>query len=81
MLQTSFTFNSNFPHLMFELSKKILEKVSFDRSLFQKELKKAYKWLKQDERMMLRMWCLTTFGAQYREVILEVFKTVTNTKS
>jgi hypothetical protein len=62
---------------MFELSKKILQKVSFDRSLFQKELTKAYKWVKHDERLMLKVWCLTTFGTQYREVIHQVFKTVT----
>lgn len=64
---------------MFELSKKILEKVSFDRSLFRKELKKAVQWVKQEERLMLKVWCLATFGTQYREIILQVFKTVTKT--
>lgn len=64
---------------MFELSKKILENVSFDRSLFRKELIKAYRWLKHDERLMLKVWCLTTFGTQYRELILQVYKTMTKT--
>ena len=41
---------------MFELSKKILEKVSFDKTLFRKELIKAVKWLKPDEKTMLMMW-------------------------
>ena len=31
---------------MLELCKEILTKVSFDRYLFQKELKKAIKWIK-----------------------------------
>lgn len=59
---------------MFELSKKILEKVSFDRSLFRKELTKSIHWLKHDERLMLKVWCLATFGTQYREVIRQVFR-------
>jgi hypothetical protein len=51
---------------MFELSKNILEKVSFDRALFQKELMKAAKWLKPDEKTLLKVWCLTTFGHMYK---------------
>jgi len=62
---------------MFELSKNILEKVSFDRALFQKELMKAAKWLKPDEKTLLKVWCLTTFGHMYKNEILEVFKNVT----
>ena len=62
---------------MFELSKNILEKVSFDKSLFRKELMKAMKWLKPDEKTLLKVWCLTTFGNQYRDVITEVYKNVT----
>ena len=62
---------------MFELSKKILEKVSFDKTLFRKELTKAVKWLKPDEKTMLMVWCLATFGNQYKDVIKEVFKNIT----
>ena len=62
---------------MFELSKKVLEKVSFDKTLFRKELIKAVKWLKPDEKMMLMVWCLATYGNQYRDVIKEVFKNIT----
>lgn len=58
---------------MFEYTKQILTKVSFDRMLFRKELKKAMKWLKSDERRMLMVWCLATFGS-YRDIITEVFK-------
>jgi uncharacterized protein YjhX (UPF0386 family) len=59
---------------MFEYTKQILTKVSFDRVLFRKELKKAMKWLKSEERRMLMVWCLATFGHAYSDVIREVFK-------
>jgi hypothetical protein len=59
---------------MYELSKQILEKVSFDRKLFKKELIKAINWLKDEEKMLLRMWCIATFGNVYGDVIREVFK-------
>ena len=62
---------------MYELSKQILQKVSFDKLLFKKELSKAIKWLKPKERMLLYAWCLTTFGHIYKETILDVFKSVT----
>jgi len=64
---------------MFELSKQILEKVSFDKVLFKKELHKALKWLKEDERVMFKVWCLATFGQMYGDVIKEVFRNVTKT--
>ena len=62
---------------MFELSKNILEKVSFDKTLFRKELVKAVKWLKPEEKTLLMMWCLATFGHRYRDVITEVYKNIT----
>ncbi|TVR40419.1 MAG: hypothetical protein EA392_04005 [Cryomorphaceae bacterium] len=58
---------------MLELSKKILSKVSFDRKLFRKELRKAVTWVNKDELILLRAWCLATFGHIYAEIILEVF--------
>lgn len=64
---------------MFEMSKMILQRVSFDKKLFRKELVKALKWLKQEEKTLLYAWCLSQFGI-YRDVILEVFRT-TITKS
>jgi len=59
---------------MLELSKKILQKVSFDRKLFRKELRKSLNWLKPNERILLKTWCLATFGATYHETIMEVFE-------
>jgi hypothetical protein len=61
---------------MFELSKNILEKVSFDKALFLKELTKAVKWVKPDEKILLKVWCLTTFGHKYQDEIMEIFKNV-----
>ena len=61
---------------MFEYSKEILTKVSFDRNLFKKELLKAIKWLKADERKLLMLWCLTTFGNRYSDIISQAFKHV-----
>ena len=59
---------------MLEYSKEILVKVSFDRFLFRKELKKAVKWLKSEDRQVLMMWCMTTFGVLYNDIIQEAFK-------
>jgi len=58
---------------MLEMSKQILQKVSFDRILFRKELYKSLRWIKPSERLLLKGWCLATFGAMYTDVILEVF--------
>jgi hypothetical protein len=62
---------------MLELSKKILTKVSFDKSLFRKELTKAHNLLVVEEKVMLKFWCLATFGFQYRDIIIEVCRKVT----
>ena len=59
---------------MLELSKQILQKVSFDRKLFKKELMKSIQWIKPHERPLLKTWCLNTFGPLYRELILDTFE-------
>lgn len=61
---------------MFEYTKEVLTKVSFDRALFRKELKKAVKWLKSEERRMLMVWCVATFGHRYSDIITEAFRHV-----
>jgi hypothetical protein len=60
---------------MFEYTKQILTKVSFDRNLFRKELIKALHLLKKEERLMLKMWCVASFAA-YSDIILEVYRKV-----
>lgn len=67
------TYHLNCKHML-EMSKQILQKVSFDRKLFKKELLKSINWIKPSERVQLKIWCLATFGATYRDVILEVFE-------
>lgn len=62
---------------MLELSQKILTKVSFDPLLFQKEFRKALVMLKPNERMLLRVWALATFGSMYRHIIMDVYRAVT----
>jgi hypothetical protein len=62
---------------MFEFSKKVLQKVSFDRELFKKELSKSIKWLKKDEALLLKAWCLTTF-VQYKDVIIDTYDKISS---
>lgn len=64
---------------MLELSKQILEKVSFDRNLFKKELKKSLAWIKPQERPHLKTWCIATFGAMHGDVIKDVFESSLST--
>ena len=58
---------------MFEYTKQILTKVSFDRNLFRKELIKSIQLLKREERRLLKVWCVATF-AIYSDVIVDVFR-------
>jgi hypothetical protein len=63
---------------MFELTKKILVKVSFDPLLFQKELNKAIRWMTNTEEMQrLREWCLVEFGTIYPTIVQKAFVTQT----
>ena len=57
---------------MLEFSKKVLNKVSFDKKLFKKELQKSLRWLSKREITQLKIWTLATFS-QYKNIILEVF--------
>lgn len=50
---------------MLEYSKKVLKKVSFDVSLFKKELSKAYQNLLEEEIEELINWVTKNFGTQY----------------
>ncbi|HLV52603.1 MAG TPA: hypothetical protein VKY29_01190 [Cryomorphaceae bacterium] len=60
---------------MVELSKHVLQKVSFDRELFKKELRKSLRWIKPEERVPFKAWCMATFGSIYHDVIADVFDT------
>jgi hypothetical protein len=59
---------------MLELTKQILTKVSFDSSLFQKELEKALKWLTDAEEILtFKDWCITEFGNRFPAIINNAF--------
>ena len=53
--------------------KVILQKVSFDAKLFEKELRKAIKTLVADEIKELRTWCSEQFGIMYHQLIEKCF--------
>lgn len=59
---------------MLELSKKILKKVSFDKLLFQKELKKALKWITDaEEAKMFKEFCIKEFYHLHPTIIKKTF--------
>ena len=58
---------------MLKFCKTILKKVSFDKYLFKKELRKSILMLQKKELMAFKIWCLSCFG-NHRELIIEVFE-------
>ena len=61
---------------MLEYIKTILQKVSFDKTLFEKELKKAIAMLVPEEIKQLKSWCYEQFGRMYRVVLNRCFSRV-----
>ncbi|UTA70354.1 hypothetical protein MB380_07020 [Emticicia sp. 21SJ11W-3] len=59
---------------MLDYVKVILEKVSFESSLFEKELKKSLKLLSFREIRELRKWCYLKFGNIYRGILNKTFR-------
>ncbi len=58
---------------MLEYVKIILEKVSFDKNLFEKELKKGIMQLIPTEVRELKNWCYARFGKIYRNILNKIF--------
>lgn len=58
---------------MLEFKKRVLQKVSFDLELFEKELGKAAKWLLDEELEELKVWCYETFSEKYKSIIDRCF--------
>ncbi len=63
-------------HPMLDYAKMILLKVSFSRTLFEKELRKALKLLQPLEIGEFRRWCYAQFSRLYRRVLKRVFRQV-----
>lgn len=59
-----------------EYVKMILEKVSFDKVLFEKELKKGLKQLASSEINALKEWCYVKFGNIYHKVLNKIFRKI-----
>ncbi|WP_299255584.1 hypothetical protein [uncultured Cytophaga sp.] len=58
---------------MLNYAKFILEKVSFDQQLFEKELIKHLSELIIEEVVELRNWCYEHFGGKYATVLNRCF--------
>jgi hypothetical protein len=58
---------------MLEYFKTILSKVSFDKRLFEKELRKAIKALIPKEVELLKKWCYGRYGNQYQPILQVCF--------
>jgi len=58
---------------MLEYVKTILLKVSFDKMLFEKELRKALRMLVPTELVELKSWCYQQFAKVYQLVLNRVF--------
>lgn len=58
---------------MLEYIKTILLKVSFDKKLFEKELRKAFNVLVPEEIKQLKNWCYEMFSEMYGLILNRVF--------
>ncbi len=58
---------------MLDYVKMILLKVSFNKALFEKELRKSLRMLLPAELPDFRAWCYAQFASLYRKVLKRVF--------
>ena len=61
---------------MLEYVKLILSKVSFDKTLFEKELIKSLKTLKRDELIQLKQWCYEKFTDMHLLIVNRAFQPI-----
>ncbi len=59
---------------MLDYAKIILQKVSFNKALFEKELRKALKAMLPAEITAFRVWCYQQFSRLYRRVLNRAFR-------
>ena len=61
---------------MLEFCKTVLKRVSFDRRLFARELKKSFSWLNYEDALALKSWALATYSNKYTQLIVTTFGAV-----
>lgn len=61
---------------MLEYTKVILSKVSFDDTLFEKELKKGLRALEREDLLQLEQWCFEEFPDRHLPVLGRAFPEV-----
>lgn len=59
---------------MLEYVKTILQKVSFNAYLFERELKKGMKYLMPTEIEEFRDWCYSVFGPSHSTILNRYFR-------
>ncbi|MBN1118775.1 MAG: hypothetical protein JXA77_16305 [Bacteroidales bacterium] len=59
---------------MLEHHKIILQRVSYDKNLFRKEIVKSFRWLKSYEIIELHQWLKKTYGRRHPEIIKDIFE-------
>jgi hypothetical protein len=59
---------------MLEHQKIVLQAVSGDMYLFEKELKKSLEWLNLDERKDLQSWVVNNFNSSHIKMIKDTFR-------
>ena len=55
---------------MLDYVKTILQKVSFNRFLFERELKKGIGYLLPEEFLEFKVWCYAKFGHLHQTILL-----------
>lgn len=58
---------------MLEYVKTVLVKVSFDKVLFEKELRKSLNLILSTEIKEFKAWCYSTFSSSYEPVLNKCF--------
>lgn len=61
---------------MLEYVKTILQKVSFSKQLFERELKKGIRYLLPAELEEFRDWCYDSFGISHRPILNRYFSPI-----
>jgi len=59
---------------MLDYVKTILQKVSFNSYLFERELKKGLRYLRPTEIEEFRGWCYEMFGRMHQSILNQHFK-------